>query len=241
MCFAIKELGGRNVMIRDILEEKWIRNVSYPVIFGMKIIIAIFILLFGWTFWPYLFAGYLGVISNYHAYPQIDYLLPVRDAERRKRIILKTVMESALSIILLGAGVYIPTILYHAELNCNVILVVLIHICAFFIFVDVKLGGEIVGLQGHKRKAYTWWNVVRSAVVICIVWFTFAASSSFCAGSAFSFLGKKQNNLWHFTAIILILGSILVMIDIWIRIKKLQVEDYHDNEILTIRKQKVSH
>lgn len=141
-------------MIKDIIEEAWIRNFCRPDLFIFKIIIYILVMLvIGASGWAYVFM-FMTAIPMLLNIEHINYLLPMSDSYRIKSGVTKVIMKAFMYTLMLVLGTVLSILLFHRNIYGDNIFVILIHIYAFLIFIDAGISTEQGILQGNTKASH---------------------------------------------------------------------------------------
>lgn len=221
-------------MIKDILEEAWIRNFSRPELFIFKIIIFILVMLLigasGWG-WVYVFI-FMAAIPMLLNIEHINYLLPMSDSYRIKSGVTKVIIKAFMYTLMLVLGTVLSILLFHRNIYGDNIFVILIHIYAFIIFIDAGISMEWGILQGNIKASHKKISdkIIPSFIQgIAIIYVALCALQLFMDGRIFMFNLNLDFTVSVKDMVISTVIMIFVILKIINECRSFDIGDYDDD------------
>lgn len=141
-----------SIILKDIMEEKRIKNSDNRAWFILKIIFALAVLFTGTGYWIYAFWIMNWSALSFAAESNIVFIIPMSESYIKKRTIVKMLMTAISCTLLLAAGTCISVYLFHKEIYGREIFSILIHLCASLTITDVCLAAGSKKIPNNQKS-----------------------------------------------------------------------------------------
>jgi hypothetical protein len=197
-------------MLRNLLEEAWIRDRNHPVVFGIKAAWILLILFASAKNWTILCLSVV-LVHLFTNIAQVHYLLPISEQEWKKRIVTRAFARSLIFTLVLSMELVLSALLWDRGTPYSLWEAVLLHCAVFLLLVHVNLPKHMKKLQADM------WEIKDTATDVFAVIVTFMVSGCFT---------DTESNGEVIGAVICSFIIVVLLIDVVNNLRRLKIGDY---------------